>query len=306
MNQLKEKLKKLNTIIEHKKIIYIDYPVYTNIWDIAIDIATRLFLEENDFTIIKQYNTFNINYTHLSRLLRKHKDVSVVIIGWGWFTDIYDNIHFPNQPMREKLISSFREHQIVILPSSIYFQKTSRLQSCQTLFWRHPNLHLIARDHNSYDYLQHHFSQNNSYLLPDMVHRLYDTPLLKPQQWHWLLYFFRKDRESEHSHVGSDTQFDRSDIISVWDRYFTRFIMVLFIIGRYLPRSHIPYTMWYRFASKKYQQGISIINKYDRVYTDRLHGTILSLLLERHVTHYDNTTKKISSYCKTRWLKNLQ
>lgn len=295
--ELKNQLLELNSIIKYRKVVYIDEPIYFNIWDIAIHYATLSFFKDNNYEVMRSYNVYDINYRSLSKILDSDREISIVIIGGWWFSDLYQNSIFPSQSMRERLISTFEDHQIVILPSSIYFKDSKRLGYTKEIFSKNKNLEIIARDNWSFQFMRDNFS-NTIHLLPDMAQWLYNTDFLKPIKGYWELQFSRKDIESTANR--KNDEFDWENTFRTKDYLFLYFIRILFLLSGFLHFDSFPiWRIWNKFILKKYNESIAIINVFESISTDRLHGMIIWILLWKKVWARDNITKKISSYYQT-------
>lgn len=143
MSRLKETLTGLLSVIPPQSdIIYADYPLYGNVGDLLIMKGTEAFFKAHGIRVKQRWNPDNFPFGR-----RADKKTIIVCQGGGNFGDLYPYY----QTFREKIVKSFPENRIVILPQSIYYQDETRLGKTAALFAGHKDLHLFTRDRVSYE-----------------------------------------------------------------------------------------------------------------------------------------------------------
>ncbi|MCY8282202.1 polysaccharide pyruvyl transferase family protein, partial [Bacillus inaquosorum] len=187
MISLKQKLSGLIDVIpKQSEIIYADYPLYGNVGDLFIMKGTEAFFKEHEIRVRKRWNPDNFP-------VGRKLDPNLIIVcqGGGNFGDLYPYY----QGFREKIVQTYPNHKIVILPQSIYFQNKDNLKRTAEIFSKHANLHIITREKASYATAQDYFTSNHIKLLPDMAHQLF--PVVATQQpINQKLRFIRTDHEA--------------------------------------------------------------------------------------------------------------
>lgn len=248
---------------------------------------------------------------------RLTKDDAIVIMGGGFFGDLY-----PNALSRiVELARSHRDNRIVMLPQSAWFGNVELMKNAADELRKHNDIHLCFRDMYSYSLAQEHFAGCNVYLVPDMA--FYIDPS-KLQKWRHSddfasdkkLYFKRTDPELvEDTVVEVDSSWDVDDWISLNDRSFkTRLAMFLnYRLSHGIGHGAMADALFWPlcdFAARSALRnryvaiGSAQLAPYGRIVTTRLHALILSVLLNIPVEYIDNISGKLSAFVNT-WLSDL-
>lgn len=292
MDELKNRLQQiLNVIPPHSNIYYIDYPVHGNGGDLLIMKGTEAFFKDYDIRVQARYSVLDF-----PDKLQIPKDHIIVLHGGGNFGDLYP----AHQKLREKIVADYPGHRVVILPQTIFYKSETEFERTAAIFNRHPDLHLYVRDTLSLDMAQDKFKTCSLYLSPDMAHQLWpirSTNLPEKE----LLCFLRTDIEktAEQERLEAAGQGDYLD----WSTLYTRveqksirlFSRMLQSGGRRLPVSLI----WGKYTDYLVRKAINRFSNYRTVQTSRLHGHILSCLMDKPNVLLDNSYGKNTSYYRT-------
>lgn len=298
---------KINKLIDNN-YIYLDLPYYTNIGDILIWKGTACFLKTLKFKCL--YKTSIENYCKP----KIKKDTIILLQGGGNFGDIWRR----HTDFALKIIKEFPENKIIILPQTIYYNDYEVLKKDAFLMGQHKKLTICARDKKSYTLFNKYFHHNNILLLPDMAFCIYPGLLdnFKLPEQDKDLFFKREDKEY--------LNYDFSRFLSpkrlVEERDWPGMKNELFVacsfnkmkrIGaglinrRIMPKLVNKIVDFYAqrvFFPETIKVGVKFISEYKHIYTTRLHGAILSTLLNKNVTFFDNSYGKNKAFYET-WLK---
>lgn len=294
MQQLKDKLKiVLEEIPPHSKIVYLDYPVHGNGGDLLIMKGTEKFFQDYNINVLGRYslNSFPKNKKIPS-------DCIIVFHGGGNFGDIYPIY----QKFRESIITQYPNHKIVILPQTVYYSNQSEFEKSAKIFNAHKNLHLFVRDKNCYEVARKMLHACDVKLCPDMAHQLWPIAIPAKAEEE-LLYFLRLDSEVNKEQQGRSLHVKHN---RDWENVFTflefstiAVVQKLHRINSYaggiLPASAI----WYRYSDYLVNKTCRLFSRYKLVKTSRLHGHILSCLMDKPNVLIDNSYGKNSSYYVT-------
>jgi exopolysaccharide biosynthesis predicted pyruvyltransferase EpsI len=315
----KSKINELKTIIHealkpiiNQNYIYLDLPYHENIGDTLIWKGTEEFLKKMPFKCLyrSSYNTYKVP--------KIDKNVIVLLHGGGNFGDLYE----AHNKFRLKIISQFPDNPIIILPQTVYYKRQEALHLHATEFGKHRNLTICARDHITLEILQKNFSKNKILLLPDMAFCIPESFLNqhKKVEENRNLYFKRSDIEFQDLNFqdflkevnGIDV--DEHDwptyekITLEWKNYYRLLnIKSRFSKSRSFEKLITNVIDWYFlniYFPKLLKIGTQFISPYKHVYTTRLHGAILSILLDKKVSFLDNSYGKNSNYYNS-WLQDL-
>ncbi|CAI6087121.1 polysaccharide pyruvyl transferase family protein [Cohnella sp. JJ-181] len=298
MDELKNRLRLiLNVIPPGSNIIYIDYPVYANGGDMLIMKGTEAFFKDNGIRVRARYST--VDFPHG---LAVPKDHILVLQGGGNFGDLYP-VH---QKLRERVVASYPKHRVVILPQTIYYKDPRELDRTADILNRHGDVHLYVRDTLSLELARGKFGRCGVYLSPDMAHQLW--PIrgnAEPERE--LLRFLRTDVEKTagQERLAEDgASGDEMDWATLFSRTEQRSIRafgkVLRISGGKLPMGKI----WSRYTDRLVNKTIGRFAQYRTVQTSRLHGHILSCLMDKPNVLIDNAYGKNANYYRT-WTQSI-
>jgi exopolysaccharide biosynthesis predicted pyruvyltransferase EpsI len=313
----KTKIKELEALI-HKTLkpilnnnyIYLDLPYHTNIGDTLIWKGTEEFLKTLPFKCI--YRTSLETY----QPPKINKKVIIILHGGGNFGDLYLN----HNNFRRRIIKEFPDNPIIILPQTVYYKNQQTLQLHAEEFGKHQNLTICARDHVTLEFLKNNFSKNKLLLLPDMAFCIPESFLNqnKKVEEKRTLFFKRTDIEYQDlnfaNSLGDRQKFDEHD----WPTFENHieeqknFLRLLNIKNKF-SKVHISEKIidkvidWYVlniYFPKLLKIGIQFISTYENIYSTRLHGAILSILLNKKISFLDNSYGKNSNFYNS-WLKDL-
>ncbi len=277
--------------------VYLDLPYHSNIGDTLIWKGIETFLASLSYKCL--FRSSNETFENISI----PSDVIILLHGGGNFGDLYA----PHSELRRRVVLSYPNNKIIILPQTVYYEGARNARLDAKIFRQHKHLTICARDQYSYRFLKAFGFSKNILLIPDMAFCInreelmqYSRPSLNKD-----LFFKRVDREKSD---GIDISYlpdiyDTSD----WPNYETSEPMVEhlyelinnrqfkeadeYAVSTYLPQRVIT--------------GVEHISQYNQVFSNRLHGAILSILLGKDVYILDNFYGKNSQYYKT-WLKDFE
>lgn len=292
MEALKNQLRQILKVIPpNSSIYYIDYPVYNNGGDLLIMKGTEAFFKDNQIRVQARYSVLDFP----DRLIIPNDQI-IVLQGGGNFGDLYP-VH---QKLRERIVADYPNHRIVLLPQTIFFKKESEYDRTAQIFNNHKDVHLFVRDTLTFDMATRKFDNCCVYLSPDMAHQLW--PILpKSAPGKELLCFFRTDIEktSEQEQFESVSSGDYLDWASLYNRVEKKSINM---IVKIMKKGSGPLPMqaiWGKYSDYLVDKAVKRFSGYRNVQTSRLHGHILSCLMDKPNTLLDNSYGKNSNYYNT-------
>lgn len=301
---------KLNMILDHiedkNNVVFVDFPLHYNVGDLLILKGALSFFDENGVKINNIYSTYNASIQKIKSKI--NKQTTILFHGGGNFGDIYP-VH---QELREDYVSEFKDNKIIILPQTAYFGDCVKLEKSKKIFKQHNNVIMFARDEKTYE-LFLEFSEK-TYLVPDMAHNLYGKLNVFTGEKKQKLYFLRKDvevgfmQEKILSNNEVMDYFDWDDIILKNDKNFLGIINRIVKINEKLNCDFLDkfiFIMWNWKITKLINKFSLFFSSYDVVVTSRLHGHILTCLVDSESKLLDNSYGKNSSYYKI-WTSELE
>lgn len=302
MHALKAKLLKILDFIEDKNdVVFVDYPIYHNVGDLLIMLGTLDFFKNNDINVRLHLSALNLN---LNKAISSK--TTIICQGGGNFGDLYHT----HQNVRERLVRSFPNNKIIILPQTAFFNSIENQQKSQKLFNKHDNVVMFARDKQTHELFKQF--TNKAYLMPDMAHELYGT-LPKSKVKEGTLYFLRNDIEktplpsSLQQEIRNQDRFDWNDLLTKNDHVAAYTAAKLIKINSKLKSNildEIIFKAWEAHARTLASRMAKKFSSYERIITSRLHGHILSCLIDVPSVVIDNNYGKNSAYYNL-WTKEL-
>ncbi len=294
----KKIFEELKEIIDRDYVL-LDLPNHRNIGDQLIYIGEKDFLKQLPYScILKSSLTFHNN---------KLGDNMILLHGGGNFGDLYE-IH---QNFRETIVSKYSNNKILIFPQSLHFEDKLKMKKSLTIYNNHNDLTVCARDKYTYDILVENCPNNRILLLPDMAFSS-SYKINKLNKKEKVLYLRRIDKELKNKNV---FKFDFHVDVLDWPTYDNSMIELLYMKFDNLDNrvSKLFYKLFKKSSvfgffnlRNEYDYariGVDFLSQYKFVITTRLHGHILSLLLEVPSIIIDNSYGKNKRFYMT-WLKN--
>lgn len=264
---------------------------YNNLGDIAITKSQEEFLKEilpNDYTIIVvPYNeTFNVYYS-MKRLV--NQDTIITLIGGGNSGSLYEFIEWPRRFILEK----FKKYKIISFPQSVYYEETKLSNYYKKAFVNRckkcSNLTLIGREYDSYEkYKNMNLENVNIMLIPDIVFSMkcnfFDEISENPKG---IALAFRNDIEKK---LTPDEEYKIYKIAEkIGDEISYLDTCDITIEGN---------------GYSELNNYLNILNSNGIVFTDRLHGMILSYISGVKCVVFDNNNHKIRATLQTWFVNN--
>ncbi len=299
MDRLRDRVINLTKLIPRDRpVIYLDYPVHTNVGDLLIQLGTRRFFEHHDYNVVASRSAYDF-CPRAARLVTP--ETTIVLHGGGNFGDLYDQ----HQKFRERVIAQFPANRIVMLPQTIHYKSPERLAQSAQVFARHPDLHVCLRDRHSMATFQANFT-NSAYLVPDMAHFLwrgfdfYAPVPPTPARSCSCARISKPPVHASPSRVKSRSTGSRSSGRSTSSSSAPSASARQALHAR----QHLPLSsLWQRYSEHLIDRAVALLHGRGHVVTDRLHMALLGLLMRRRVTFIDNSYGKLSSYVDT-WLQH--
>ena len=239
------------------------------------------------------------------------RDGPVLVNGGGSFGDIYRL----TQRFLYRIIETFPERRIVVLPQTVYFETASGLEEAKRVVGTHPDLVLMCRDHSSLETARAAFDCDVQ-LVPDLAFALGAQPAPPPPRER-VLWLLRRDHEAvSGSGAGRD-----ADVARDWEDVFTAepgrarriraeelgYRALRRVVG-VVPQAHagalFPLASARRLAAARVDAAYALLAQAECVVTDRLHGHLLATLVGRPSVVCDNRFGKVRSFFET-WTQSL-
>ena len=288
--------------------IFLDLPYYSNIGDSMIWKGTEAFLATLPYRCIYRASI----ETYLPPDI--DKNVIILLHGGGNFGDLWRR----HTEFVLKVVEQFPNNRIVILPQTVHYQdKAIMIEDAQQL-GMHSRLSICARDAVTKEFLEKYFS-NHVLLVPDMA--LFVSPkyssvgIVKRKEKS--LFLLRKDKEvryfDEFESLRKQKNTDERDWPGMEQKLIcTKILSRLIKINKRSKNKKIVYYLskvidWYSLKihmPRLYKIGLQFIDKYEKIYSTRLHGAIIGVLLNKKVTVFDNSYGKNKNFYNT-WLKDF-
>ncbi|WP_198003605.1 polysaccharide pyruvyl transferase family protein [Neisseria shayeganii] len=300
MQELKQKLNFIaDLIIDKNDVVYLDYPFHLNVGDLLIYHGTEEFFKQHNIQVKFRRPWTSFNIKELRYIITPN--TTILCHGGGNFGDLYS----VTQRLREAVIQTYPSNRIIVFPQTAFFKNKQTEKSSAEIFRQHNDCHLFARDEPTF-YLMEKFSEN-VYLSPDMAHQLYGKLKKSHHIKNETLFFLRKDIEKTNTEAvltqvakrAQSTILDWPDTISISDKAIWNIQFKFLLAIRHLKMSNIKNCMnsyWHNKSLQLMHNSSLLFSEYQEVVTTRLHGHILSCLLDIPNTVYDNSYGKNKGY----------
>lgn len=306
-----KKIEQLNAIIQDALpamigpwCVYVDLPYYANVGDVLIWEGTEHFLERNHIKVVYSGSWDTFDFRSIP------EEIPIVMQGGGNFGDVWD----PPQQFRLSVIKHYPKNKIILLPQTVFYYSEQRIKEDASVFSRHSNLTICVRDWDSYN-LVHDYFENNVVCLPDMafcirvekIRKLAKESLVGKQ-----LFLKRQDKEYQPSEF--ERNIPTTADIRDWpplenEQIYLR--TMRFLIENRKKLSCVKLSriadIYARYILKPriIRDGVDFLSQYNNIITTRLHGAILSILLDRSCVFINNSYGKNLSFYNS-WLSDVE
>ncbi|WP_160195388.1 polysaccharide pyruvyl transferase family protein [Microvirga sp. BSC39] len=280
-----------------ERVALLDFPDYDNIGDSAIYAGEIAFLERKR---LKPSYVASKDNCIWSELERRIGNGPILLQGGGNFGDLWPWF----QPFREEVLERYPGRPVIQFPQTIFYREQANIDRTARLIERHGAFTLLVRDQRSFDLATRSF-QCDVRMCPDMAYFIGPIERGEPDQD--LLLHLRRDREAATAHDLRALAIDPRILIADWPAEPPGFHMnsklrdVLPLALAYLRGGKQSYlsTRYHRLAWLRLRRGFDLLSRGRTVITDRLHGHIMSFLLDIPHCVLDNSYGKTSTYMET-------
>lgn len=299
--QIKKQLEVLRCFIREQinaDYVYVDVPLYENIGDWLIAMGAWELLKDVPYECLGRLRWEDYEHTTIA------PDTIIVLQGGGNFGDLWRGA----TEARNELIERYPKNKVVILPQTITYTDKNLLKQDAALYAKHANLHICARDEESYVIAKKYFGTNHVYMLPDTAIGLYPClPKYKGIKTGRTLIINRRDKEA-------DVLFNEEGDVKEWNDILRDIHFNIIYCPYRIIRKGRKITHWsalhkwenwyalrilYPFVRKKIPRYFM---QYDHVKTTRLHGYLLASMMHIPVEVKDNKYNKTTHYRNT-WMR---
>eukprot|EP00834_Sanchytrium_tribonematis_P003644 NODE_148_length_15570_cov_0.950100.p2 type:complete len:687 gc:universal NODE_148_length_15570_cov_0.950100:14922-12862(-) len=227
--------------------------------------------------------------TSKCRKVLKNKEINNEVIlmhGGGNWGDLYRW----SPELRNSVVKKYPDNKIVFMPQSVFYANDTFIENDQHIYAAHNDLHLMVRSTRSKDILDDVFSDNEfRYLVPDSAFMIgHQEPLCKPTKD--VLFLKRTDPESilgdEYMKLFKTLFKDVSYDIIDWEQY-PELEQVNNPFYNGLPENEA------RLPLFRLQIANRLFCGYKVVLTDRLHASVMAMLMDKPVVCLENNYGKI-------------
>lgn len=306
-NIFESKINKLRALIFEKLVplidndyILVDLPYHSNIGDILIWEGECCFLNSLPFKCIYSASM------HTYKKQKLTNDTIILIHGGGNWGDVWR----PSQDFHLKIIQEYPDNKIIVFPQTVHYDNQQNLEYDISIISRHKNLTICTRDNVSFELLKKTYLNTKVLLVPDMAFCISTHSLLKykMKSSDIDLYLKRGDKEEVYFNINNYTNnFKVLDWPSMESKSFTALLLRGISIAQ---RLKIFPTFWVDYYAqnvariKMIEVGVKFLSKYNTIYTTRLHGAILSVLMGKSFFLINNSYGKNKNYFQT-WFYDL-
>lgn len=283
-------------------IILLDYPHHPNVGDSLIWLGEIAYLNNRGLKPSYVCDYQNYNVTTIKKIHRKN---SIILLhGGGNFGNLWIHLH----KFKLQVLKDFPFLPVIQLPQTVYFEGDKYLAETVNAIKQHSNFTLLVRCYVSLAFAKQHFSCAIT-LCPDMAFFIGSIDNKKISIVDRFI-LSRTDVEKPSDSPINSIQFDPSTSVQIEDwltiskkefliERFESHYWIRKLFSRLDRNNQVLLYVWHLLAKARLKRGVAQLSKGKVVITDRLHGHILCLLLNKPHVLMDNTYGKLSHFYKT-------
>ena len=283
--------------------VFLDLPYHPNVGDTLIAMAAMHFLKSTGYNCLYYSSEYTFDDRQIS------SDVLIIFNGGGNFGDLWRNYAV----FRNRIIHKYPNNHFLILPQSVSYGDRYYLDEDIKVYSNCGNrITICARDADSYKFLKNHFNSNRILLVPDMAFYTDNKFLTFSTASERILFLRRSDSEfvssPKYDIVPTNAEvhdWPTLENLSWLHKIYYR--IKIRTLKHWYPRILLKMEdyVWQKWILPyNLRSGIRFVNRYDVIYTTRLHVAILAILLNKQVFFFDNSYGKNSALYNT-WLTDF-
>lgn len=294
-------------LLERGPVALLDFPNHGNVGDSAIWCGERTLLRALGAEVAL---ASHVRSHDDGELRRRVGSGTILLHGGGNFGDLWPSHH----KFRLHVLEAFPRNPVVQLPQTIWFNDTNAAAATATALARHPHFHLLVRDHRSLRYAREVLGEERTVLAPDSAVHL-PPPRHHGHPDHDVVFLARRDREAGGFQIaegdGAVVRDWRDARPAGWARRTDRLATT---VGWRLARAQhggrrglvpsVRLSCLDALARRRLDRGLALLASGHTVITDRLHGHLLSLLLDKPHVLLPDRFGKVRTYWET-WTKSV-
>lgn len=264
----------------------LDFPDYSNVGDSLIWLGELAFFE---LCGRRPGYVSTVHGFDPAALQHAVPNGPVYLSGGGNFGDLWPRF----QHFRHRVLASFPGRRVVQLPQTIHFDSEAALDATREAIRAHGNFKMLVRDEASLRTARERL-ECDATLCPDMAFCM--GPLVASAPSHDILALLRTDKERAAGDAVAIP--DGLDLIQT-DWIHRPRVSMTTRIWRKAVRTVRPISDYDRFAAiarAERDRGLAILGQGRTIVTDRLHGHIMSILIDRPQVFVDNRYGKVSGF----------
>ena len=287
---------------DRQRFFMFGVPTYNNLGDLAIAYAEKRFFEKNFPEIVYVEITEPQTDTAIKALLpHLRSDDMIGYSGGGNIGSFYLN----HETARRKVFSTFTDNKTISFPQSVNFADTEQGQKELALsveaYGKNPNLTIVARETQSYDYFKEHFHNEVIYTADIVLSLQPDRPDFTRDG---ILYVMREDDEKVTSDQLLATLTDHLKYLGE-DVEQTDTVVPFKIYDGDDLESGNKDVVRLSEINWLFERKLDQIKSSEVVVTDRLHGMIFCVITQTPCLVFDNSYGKASSSYYN-WFEDLK
>lgn len=285
--------------------VLLDVPNHGNIGDNLIWEGELEFLKNIPYECIYSANVHNWDEA-------KIQDAKIILFhGGGNWGDLYREC----QEHRLYITEKYKDKRIIVFPQTVWYNDMSLLVPDCNVFNKHRDIHICVRDQKSMELLSGKIDKDKLHLLPDMAFFINIDKI--SVDTNKVLFLLRTDTEIDKPSYEIDQEFDVKDWPTFSNNKYLSYLQTLLLYiktklskrmqrVKFLSKFVDPiYGLNRRGGRERYvAKGIRFFSNYDTIYTTRLHGLILGVLMGKKMIIVDNKYNKCKNFYDT-WLHDF-